>query len=151
MSRVLAARLAPTRLVPYRWSGGGLLTSVPPLVDSPTRLTKMRRVAKTGDTTVITDTLQGYDRTPQDLTGATVVLTVTGPDGVTKIVNRGSATVLQNGTTDVGKVTYTIPANVAIPVGVSTFEFEASWNGGEAVLTFPDDSDGELSVRAQLG
>ena len=136
------------------WASGSwasLGTATLELVEAPTRLTTMRRYAKVGDTVVITDTLQGYDRTPQDLTDATVVFTLVGPDGTTPIVDRVAVTIVQSGDVDTGKVTVTIPASTAIPVGTSRWEFEASWNAGETVLTFPDDVNGELVVMAALG
>jgi hypothetical protein len=116
------------------------------LVESPTRLVKPHRKGKTGDTIVLTETLQGYDGTAQDLTGATVRFTLTAPDG-TKIVDRVEVEYVDRAT---GRVRYTVPATVAVPAGVSTFEFEATWDA-DTILTFPDDSNGEITLIAQLG
>lgn len=153
----------PAGLVTVTFSSGGLtpvtsatflLAAAPTtelvLVDSPTRLTHMRRKAKTGDTVVITDTLMGYDRTPQSLpTGSSVVLNLKDPAG-TLLVARSPATILESGSTDVGRVTVTVPASTNIPAGVSTYELEATLPDG-SILTFPDDVNAELVVIPQIG
>lgn len=135
-------------------SWGALLTTVVELVESPTRLGKMRRTMKTGDTLVITDTLMGYNREAQDLpAGSTAVLNLTTPDG-TLLVERKPVTILQSGSGDTatkkGRVTVTVPASTNIPEGVNTFEIETTTPDGR-VLTFPDDVNAELVVIKQLG
>ena len=148
MSRVLPARLTPTRLVPYRWSGGSFSVAGPEvdLVDSPTRLSVMHVKAKTGDTIVIREILKGRGNVVQDLTGATVRFTLTDYQGA-KLIDRQTATIVDAAA---GSVRYTIAPSVNVPAGVCTFEFEVTWDA-QAILTFPDDSDGGLTVRPQVG
>lgn len=146
MSRILPARLAPTRLIPYRL-GGGLYVSASSvtLVDSPTRVLTPLRFGKVGDAIPIRETLKGRDGTAQNLTGATVVFSLRGPDG-TLLVNRAPATIVS---ASAGTVSYTIPATTAIPAGLSTWEFEASWDSA-TVLSFPDDTNGTLTLVAEI-
>lgn len=147
-SRLLAARWIGQRVLAPRLAGaGGLLNLVPELVESPTRLNKMRRTATAGDTLLIDETLKGTDGAPQDLTGASVTFTLVAPDGATKPIDKAGCTVRSAST---GKVRFrgVVPD---VP-GVYTFEFEATWDDGDPATdrTFPDDSKGQLTVIAQL-
>jgi hypothetical protein len=133
---------------------GATGTTTLALVESPTRLTRPRRAAKIGDTIPITETLRGYNGDAQDLPpGSSVVFTLVSPDGTVKI-SRQAVTILQTGSGNTavnkGGVRTTVARTANDVEGVSTYEFEATLPDG-TVLTFPDDSNGELTVMKQLG
>lgn len=149
MSRLLPARYAPPRYVPERWGGAVTsVTTIPELVESPTRVTRPKRVGTVGDALVFNETLMGADGTPQDLTGATVTFTFDGPAGEAVVVAQ-PATIKQNGDTQVGQVTYKVKASVAVPEGVCSWKFKARWDADTA-LSFPDGAPAIITMYADI-
>lgn len=147
-SRILSSRvIGPRVLAPRLAFAGGALNVVPELVTSPTRLLQMHRVAKAGDTLIIDEVLKGYDGSVQNLAGATVVFTLVAPDGSPTAYDREPVTV-RNAAQGSVRFRGTVPT----ALGVYQYEFEATWDDGDPGTdrTFPDDSNGELTVIPQL-
>lgn len=146
MSRVLPARLTPTRLVPYRWSGGAFAVAGPPvdLVESPTRVRRMHRVGTAGETlSIVGEQLLGRGGEVQDLTGATVTLTVDPPDGGTAVIAAASCTV------DAQADTVSFSGTVPSPEGVYRYQYKLRTSDGRT-LYFPDGTYGTLTVIPAL-
>ena len=151
MSRVLPARLAPTRLLPYRWGGGAFAAVVDfEYVTGPTQLSNPTHTLRQGDTrpSYVTQLL-GADGTVQDITGCAIVLSARRLGTTTKLIDRRAC---------VDAAITALPNAIrcdfitADTLRDGTYDLEVELTGPDSgILTFPNGGVGTLTITPQIG
>ena len=126
------------------WANLGVSTTVP-LVESPTRLRRMKRVGTAGETlAIVGEQLLGRDGTVQVLpAGSTVTLTMDPPDGGTPVIEDAPCTVDSTANT-VGYL-----GRVPDEDGPCQYQFHLTLPDGRD-LYFPDGTYATLTVIAPV-
>lgn len=151
MSRVLPARLAPTRLIPYRWSGGAFAAVADFVyVTGPTQLSAPTHTLRQGDTrpSYVTQLL-GADGAVQSIDGCSVVLSARRSGTIVKVITRRTC---QPAAIDALPNAIRCDFLTADSLLDGDCEFEVELTGPDGgVLTFPNTGSGRLTITPQIG
>lgn len=147
MSRTLAARIAPARVVPVRLGGGAFSTVTLVYVTGATTLSHLTHAIKQDDTKPSYFTqLKGSNGSVQDVTDCGIRFSMRKLGAPTATVSRAAMVVDD---ADTNTVRYDFADDDTADAGIYQFEVELTGPDGK-VMTFPNDSYGILTVTPEI-